>query len=47
MIISREVTYTNTENFLKADVIEMNLKTKDIKIFMYEKEKKINIKTKK
>ncbi len=47
MIISREVTYTNTENFLKADVIEMNLKTKDIKIFMYEKEKKIKIKTKK
>ena len=47
MIISREVTYTNTENFLKADVIEMNLKTKNIKIFMYEKEKKINIKTKK
>ena len=39
MIISREVTYTNTENFLKADVIEMNLKTKNIKIFMYEKEK--------
>mgnify|MGYP001375178368 CR=1 FL=1 len=47
MIISREVTYTNTENFLKADVIEMNLKTKDIKIFMYEKEKKIKIKNKK
>ena len=47
MIISREVTYTNTKNFLKADVIEMNLKTKNIKIFMYEKEKKINIKTKK
>ena len=47
MIISREVTYTSTENFLKADVIEMNLKTKDIKIFMYEKEKKIKIKNKK
>ena len=47
MIISREVVYTNIKNLLKADVIEMNLKTKDIKIFMYEKEKKINIKNKK
>jgi lipopolysaccharide export system protein LptA len=46
MIISRNVVYTNIENILKADVIEMNIKTKDTKILMYEKEKKINIKSK-
>ncbi len=46
MIISKNVTYANLQNILKADVIEMNLKTKDTKIFMYENEKKINIKSK-
>ena len=46
MIISKKVTYSNLDNVLKADVIEMNLKTKDTKIFMYEKEKKVNIKSK-
>ena len=29
---------------MKADIIEMNIKTKDTKIFMYEDEKKVNIK---
>ena len=43
MIISKKVTYNNSNNTLKADVIEMNLKTKDTKIFMYEKEKKVKI----
>ena len=47
MIISREVTYSNLENILKADVIELNIKTKDTKIFMYEEEKKVNIQNKK
>ena len=46
MIITKDVTYSNLKNILKADVIEMNLKTKDTKIFMYENEKKINIKSK-
>ena len=46
MIISRNVVYTNLENILNADVIEINIKTKDTKIFMYEKEKKVNIKSK-
>ena len=45
MMISKNVIYTNLENILKADVIEMNIKTKDSKIFMYEKEKKVNIKS--
>tara|TARA_A100001011_G_scaffold82996_1_gene86615 strand:- start:4920 stop:5492 length:573 start_codon:yes stop_codon:yes gene_type:complete len=44
MIISQNVIYTNLENILRADVMEMNIKTKDTKIFMYEKEKKVNIK---
>ena len=46
MTISRNVTYNNLKNTLKADVIELNIETKDTKIFMYEKEKKVNIKSK-
>ena len=46
MIISRNVVYTNLENILKADVIEVNIETKDIKVFMYNASKKINIKNK-
>ena len=34
MIISRNVIFTNPENILRADVIEMDLKTKDNKIIM-------------
>ena len=43
MIISRDVILENSENSLQADVIEVNIKTRDIKIFMYEENKKINI----
>ena len=46
MIISRKVVYTNLENILKADVIEINVATKDTKIFMYKDNKKVNIKSK-
>tara|TARA_B100001057_G_C22595297_1_gene850624 strand:- start:304 stop:873 length:570 start_codon:yes stop_codon:yes gene_type:complete len=46
MIISRNVVYTNLENILKADVIEVDIKSKDTKIFMYENDKKVNIKNK-
>ena len=46
MIISRNVVYTNLENILKADVIEINVTTKDTKIFMYKDDKKVNIKSK-
>ena len=45
MIISRDVILENSENSLQADVIEVNIKTRDIKIFMYEENKKINIQT--
>ena len=46
MLISRKVVYTNVENILKADVVEINIKTKDTRIFMYEDQKKVNIKSK-
>ena len=46
MIISRDVVYTNLKNILIADVVEINIKTKDTKIFMYENDKKVNIKSK-
>jgi len=43
MTISRNVEYSNFENTLKADVIEMNIDTKNVKIFMYEDSKKVKI----
>ncbi len=46
MIISKDVIYTNTENILKTDVVEIDIKTKDTKIFMLEDKKKVNIKSK-
>ena len=46
MVISKNVVYENLENILRADVLEMNIKTKDTKIYMYEKDKKVNIKSK-
>ena len=41
----KNVKFTDLEKVLKADVIEMNIKTKDTKIFMYEDEKKVNIRS--
>ena len=46
MIISGKVIYNNLENILEADAVEINIKTKDTKIFMYEENKKVNIKSK-
>ena len=46
MIMSRNVIYTNPENILEADVIEMNLDTKNTKVFMYKSNEKVNIKSK-
>jgi len=45
MTISRNVIFKNNESSLKADVIEVDIKTKDIKISMYEENKKVNIKS--
>ena len=46
MVISKKVTYSNENNILKSDIIEINIETKDTKIFMYEDTKKVNIKSK-
>ena len=45
MIVSKKVIYTNSKNILEADVVNINLKTKDTKIFMYDKKEKVNIKS--
>ena len=45
MIISKNDILENKNNTLKADVIELNIKSRDIKIFMYEENKKVNIKS--
>ncbi len=45
LIASKNIIYKNDNNILKADIITMDLKTKDIKIQMYENKKKVNIKT--
>ena len=45
MIISKNVILENKQGSIEADVIEVNIKTRDIKIFMYEEDKKVNIKS--
>ena len=44
MIISKNVILTNSENTIKTDVIEIDLKTKDTKLYMYDNSNKISIK---
>ena len=46
MIMSREIVYTNSNNILKADAIEINIDTKDTKIYMFQGNKKVNIRSK-
>ena len=43
MIITKNVIYIDTENTLKTDVVEIDLKTKNANFYMYDKNKKINI----
>ena len=45
LLMTKKVVYRNLDNILKADAVEMNPKTKDTKIFMYENQKKVNIKS--
>ena len=45
MIISKNVVLESNQSSLQADVIEVNIDTRDIKIFMYEENKKVNIKS--
>ena len=46
LIVSKNVVYNNPENTLKADVIELDTITKNTKIFMYNSNKKVNVKSK-
>ncbi len=43
MVVSKNVIYSNANNVMKADVIEMNLSSKNIKIFMHLNKKKVKI----
>ena len=45
MMISKNVVLKNKKSTLQADVVEVNIETKDIKIFMYEENKSVNIKS--
>ena len=45
MIVSKNVTIKNNKNSLSADAIEVDIETKNLKIFMYEEDKKVNFKT--
>ena len=44
-LASKDVTLKNNQSSLRADVIEVDIKKKDIKIFMHEENKKVNIKS--
>ena len=44
LIMTRNIVYTNIENILQADVLELDIDTKNTKIYMYETENKVNIK---
>ena len=46
MTISKKVTYSNLNNILNADVIEVDIESKNTRIFMYENNKKVKIKSK-
>jgi len=46
MIISKKVIYTDKENTLMTDVVEINIKNKNTKFFMYDKNNKVNLKSK-
>ena len=43
LIISKNVVYTNPNNILKADVIQLDTITKDTKIFMHNSKDKVKI----
>ena len=45
LIISKNVVYSNQKNTLKADVVEIDIISKNTKIFMYDKKKKVKIKS--
>ena len=46
LIISKNVIYINKQNILRADVIELDIITKNTKIFMHNSEEKVNVRGK-
>ena len=46
MLLTKDVLLENSNNRLKADVIDLNITTKDTKISMFEKDEKVNIRSK-
>lgn len=46
MIISRNVIYSNPENILEADIIDIDIETKDTKLSMFDKNEKVNLRSK-
>ena len=45
MIITKNVVYEDIENIIEADVVEINIETKDTKIFMHNSNEKVNIRS--
>ena len=43
LIMSKNVVYSNTENTLEADVVELNTISKNTKIFMHDSNHKVKI----
>ena len=43
MIISKNVVFDNDSNILKTDVVEIDLKTRDTKFYMYNKDNKVSL----
>ena len=44
ILMSENIIFNNPENIIKADVLEIDIRNKDTKIYMYNKDKKVNIK---
>ena len=45
MIISEDVVFSDSDNVLKTDVVEIDIKTKNTKFYMYDKDHKVSFKT--
>lgn len=45
MIISDDVVFSDNNNVLKTDVVEIDIKTKNTKFYMYDKDHKVSFKT--
>ena len=44
MIISEDVVFSDNNNVLKTDVVEIDIKTKNTKFYMYDKDHKVSFK---